>query len=191
MKVRLGMEASGHARWFERLLAELQFELWTGDAAAIRAKRVRKQKTDRQDAQLILRLMLKDDFPQICSFVRIQLEVNSEISGRVILPEGYEYKKSEVGNLFPLFAVEVDTPDGKQVRGTAIGDPLRFAVTGLAPGSYIVQSVNYLGEDCLKMPLYAPGVPDTASALRIELGLAEHRTGLEIRVPPEALKRAH
>ena len=40
-------------------------ELWTGDAAAINAKRVRKQKTDRQDAQLILRLMLKDDFPQI------------------------------------------------------------------------------------------------------------------------------
>jgi hypothetical protein len=27
------MEASGHARWFERLLAELQFELWIGDAA--------------------------------------------------------------------------------------------------------------------------------------------------------------
>ena len=59
------MEASGHARWFERLLAELQFELWIGDAAEIRTKRVRKQKTDRQDAQLILRLMLKDDFPQI------------------------------------------------------------------------------------------------------------------------------
>jgi transposase len=26
-------EASGHARWFERLLAELLFELWIGDAA--------------------------------------------------------------------------------------------------------------------------------------------------------------
>src|SRR6266478_5339319 len=26
--VRLGMEASGHARWFERLLGELRFELW-------------------------------------------------------------------------------------------------------------------------------------------------------------------
>jgi hypothetical protein len=25
MKVRIGMEASGHARWFERLLAELNF----------------------------------------------------------------------------------------------------------------------------------------------------------------------
>jgi len=64
-KVWVGMEASGHARWFERLLAELQFELWVGDAAEIRTKRVRKQKTDRQDAQLILKLMLKDDFPQI------------------------------------------------------------------------------------------------------------------------------
>ncbi|MGC2513790.1 MAG: hypothetical protein WA383_04660, partial [Terriglobales bacterium] len=36
LKVRVGMEASGHARWFERLLGELQFELWIGDAAEIR-----------------------------------------------------------------------------------------------------------------------------------------------------------
>ncbi len=65
IKVRVGMEASGQARWFERLLVELNFELWIGDAAEIRTKRVRKQKTDRQDAQLILKLMLKDDFPRI------------------------------------------------------------------------------------------------------------------------------
>ena len=50
MKVRVGMEASGHARWFERLLAELHFELWIGDAAEIRRKRERKQMTDRQVA---------------------------------------------------------------------------------------------------------------------------------------------
>jgi Transposase len=65
MRVRVGMEASGHARWFERLLAELHFELWSGDAAEIRTKRIRKQKTDRQDAQLILRLLLEDRFPRI------------------------------------------------------------------------------------------------------------------------------
>src|SRR5436305_9004337 len=64
-KVRMGMEASGHARWFEGLVTELQFELRIGDAAEIRSKRVRKQKTDRQDAQLILRLLLEDRFPQI------------------------------------------------------------------------------------------------------------------------------
>jgi transposase len=65
MKVRIGMEASGHARWFERLLAELNIELWIGDATEISRKRERKQKTDRQDAQHILRLLLKDDFPRI------------------------------------------------------------------------------------------------------------------------------
>src|ERR1700682_4253373 len=65
MKVRLGMEASGHGRWFERLLAELNFELWIGDATAIARKRERKQKTDRQDAQHILQLLMENRFPKI------------------------------------------------------------------------------------------------------------------------------
>jgi len=50
--VRVGMEATGYSRWFERLLAELGFELWIGDPAEIKAKRIKKQKTDRKDAQL-------------------------------------------------------------------------------------------------------------------------------------------
>src|SRR6202142_2095205 len=66
IEVRVGMEATGYARWFERLLAELGFELWIGDPARIRARRVRKQKTDRKDAQLLLRLLLEGDgFPRI------------------------------------------------------------------------------------------------------------------------------
>src|SRR5215469_11919359 len=64
-KVRVGMEATGHARWFERLLAELGFELWIGDPATIKAKRVRKQKTDRLDAELLLQLLLEDRFPRV------------------------------------------------------------------------------------------------------------------------------
>ena len=64
-KVRVGMEASGFSRWFERLLAELPIELWIGDATEIQRRRERKQKTDRQDAQHILKLMLKNDFPKI------------------------------------------------------------------------------------------------------------------------------
>ena len=59
------MEATGHARWFERLLAELGFEEWIGDPAQIKAKRVRKQKTDRQDAALLLQLLLEDRFPRV------------------------------------------------------------------------------------------------------------------------------
>jgi transposase len=65
VSVRVGMEATGHSRWFERLLAELNFELWVGDPAEIRAKRVRKQRNDRFDAQHILKLMLESNFPRI------------------------------------------------------------------------------------------------------------------------------
>jgi len=65
IRVRVGMEATGHARWFERLLEELHFEVWIGDPLEIRATRVRKQKTDRYDAQLLLKLLLEDRFPRI------------------------------------------------------------------------------------------------------------------------------
>jgi len=64
-QVRIGMEATGHARWFERLLAELHHELWIGDPGEIRSKRVRKQKTDRQDAELLLQLLVENRFPRI------------------------------------------------------------------------------------------------------------------------------
>jgi len=63
--VRVGMEATGYSRWFERLLAELDFELWIGDPAEIKAKRVKKQKFDREDARLLLRLLRENNFPQI------------------------------------------------------------------------------------------------------------------------------
>jgi len=63
--VRVGMEACGHYPWFERLLEELGFELWMGDAAAVRASVVRQQKTDRRDAEHLLQLLLENRFPKI------------------------------------------------------------------------------------------------------------------------------
>jgi len=65
ISVRVGMEATGYSRWFERLLAELGFEVWIGDAAEIKRLRVRKQKTDRLDAQLLLKLLRENRFPRI------------------------------------------------------------------------------------------------------------------------------
>jgi transposase len=62
---RVGIEATGHTRWFERRLGELGHELWIGDAAAIRATVVRKQKTDARDAAHLLDLLLTNHFPRI------------------------------------------------------------------------------------------------------------------------------
>jgi transposase len=63
--VRVGIEATGTLHWFERLLAELGHELWIGDAAEIRARVVRQQKTDQRDAAHILDLLLTNRFPRI------------------------------------------------------------------------------------------------------------------------------
>ena len=65
INVRVGMETTGYSRWFERLLAELGFEVWIGDAAEIKTRRAKKQKTDRQDAQLLLKLLMEGRFPRI------------------------------------------------------------------------------------------------------------------------------
>ena len=63
--VLVGMEASGNTLWFERLLSGLGQELRLGDASKIRALEVRKQKTDRRDAELLLKLLQEDRFPQL------------------------------------------------------------------------------------------------------------------------------
>jgi transposase len=63
--VVVGMEASGNTLWFERLLAGLGHQIRMGDASKIRAMEVRKQKTDRRDAELLLKLLLEDRFPEV------------------------------------------------------------------------------------------------------------------------------
>jgi len=51
--------------WFERRLAHYGHRLRLGDAAQIRAKETRKQKHDRRDAELIARLLLEGNFPDL------------------------------------------------------------------------------------------------------------------------------
>jgi transposase len=63
--VLVGMESGAPCQWFRRLLAECGHELWIGDATKIRAAEPRKQKTDRRDAELILKLMRQERFPRI------------------------------------------------------------------------------------------------------------------------------
>jgi len=63
--VIVGLEASGYSPWFERLLEELGCEVWLGHATEIRRRARWRHKNDRRDAQLILDLMLHDEFPRL------------------------------------------------------------------------------------------------------------------------------
>jgi transposase len=64
-QVIVGFESSGRAAWFEELLEELGCEIWMGHATAIRLFARRRQKNDRRDADLILDLLVRGDFPRI------------------------------------------------------------------------------------------------------------------------------
>ena len=83
ISVRVGMEATGYSRWFERLLAELGIEVWIGDAAKIKTKRVRKQKTDREDARLLLKLLLENTF-LACGYRVQRIVICGNCSGTAI-----------------------------------------------------------------------------------------------------------
>jgi hypothetical protein len=60
--VLVGIEATGSMHWFLNLMAELGIECRVGHPAQIRAAEPRKQKHDRRDADLILKLLTEDRF---------------------------------------------------------------------------------------------------------------------------------
>src|ERR1044072_6892589 len=63
--VIVGLEASGYSPWFERLLEELGCAVWLGHEKEIPRRARWRQKNDRRYAELILDLMLHDEFPRL------------------------------------------------------------------------------------------------------------------------------
>jgi transposase len=63
--VLVGIEATGSMHWFLNLMGELEIECRVGHPAQVRAAEPRKQKHDRRDAELILKLLAENRFPAI------------------------------------------------------------------------------------------------------------------------------
>ena len=64
-QVLVGIEATGSMQWFLKLMEELKIECRVGHPAKIRAAEPRKQKHDRRDANLLLKLLAENRFPSI------------------------------------------------------------------------------------------------------------------------------
>jgi len=74
-QVIVGLEAGGYSSWFEAMLEELGHTVWMGHTTEIRRRANWRQKNDRRDAELILEIMLKGDFPKIHRHSRESVEV--------------------------------------------------------------------------------------------------------------------
>ena len=61
----VGIEASGSAFWFEHLMQDLGHELKVGNPNLIRARARSRHKSDKRDADLLLDLLLKQEFPAL------------------------------------------------------------------------------------------------------------------------------
>lgn len=61
----VGIEASGRAQWFEDMLDATDHTLLVGDPYKIRKRAESRHKNDRLDAELIMMLLLRDEFPAI------------------------------------------------------------------------------------------------------------------------------
>ena len=61
----VGIEATSKAIWFENLLAATKHKLMVGNPTLIRKKATSRHKSDKRDAELMLNLLLKDEFPTL------------------------------------------------------------------------------------------------------------------------------
>ena len=80
--VIIGLEASGSSLWFEKLMSELGHEVRIGNATEIRRRARSRQKNDWRDAELVLELMLKHEFPRIYRLSEESLEVLRQLRFR-------------------------------------------------------------------------------------------------------------
>jgi transposase len=81
-EVIVGFETSGYSSWFEAMLEELGHQVWIGHATEIRKRARSRQKTDRRDAELILDLLLKQEFPRIHRLTAASREVLRQLRYR-------------------------------------------------------------------------------------------------------------
>jgi transposase len=81
-EVIIGIEACGYTNWFEELMEQLGHQLLVGDAAEIRRLARRRQKNDRRDADLLLDLLVHNEFPALFRYPKESREVLRQLRYR-------------------------------------------------------------------------------------------------------------
>jgi transposase len=80
----VGIESRGFRGWLERQLEGLGHQVWMGEATQIRASMTRQQKTDKRDAEPMVKLLVEGRFP------RIGVAAAADRDGRQLLVNGHQ-----------------------------------------------------------------------------------------------------
>lgn len=118
----VGIEASAKAVWFENMLFDTGHELFVGNPVLIRRRATSRHKNDRRDAELILDLLLKGEFPAIW---RRPFESNEviEILG---LRQSLVRQRTQAYNRLQVLAHSIGMPKGR-MKTAAVQSVLKAA----------------------------------------------------------------
>ena len=105
----VGIEATCKAVWFENLLAETDHQLWVGNPVLIRRRATSRHKSDRRDAELILNLLLKGEFPVIWR----RLRQNNRILDVLKLRSSFVKQRTQTSNRLQALAKNFGLPRGQ------------------------------------------------------------------------------
>jgi transposase len=129
--VIVGVEASGDTGWFEELIEDCGHTLLVGDATEIRRLARRRQKNDRRDAELILDLLMHDEFPRLYRYSPQSREALRQLRFR------HKLVKLRTSVLNSLHALSIGAGLSLQAKllltslclAHTLGDATRFAST--------------------------------------------------------------
>ncbi len=105
----VGIEASAQATWFEEMLFETGHKLLVGNPVLIRKRATSRHKNDRRDAELILKLLLRDEFPAIWR----RPPESDQILEILRLRRSFVRQRTQVYNRLQALAHSIGMPKGK------------------------------------------------------------------------------
>ncbi len=116
----IGIEASARAVWFENMLFESGHKLLVGNPVLIRKRAVSRHKNDKRDAELILWLLLHDEFPALWR----RPQTSNQILDIAHLRHRLVRQRTQVYNRLQALAHSVGLPKGR-MKTRAFQDLLR------------------------------------------------------------------
>lgn len=115
----IGVEASARAAWFEKMVVESGHKLLVGNPVLIRKSALSRHKNDRIDAEHILWLLMRDEFPAIWRRPRESSEVLEVLRHRSSLVR----QRTQAYNRLQALAHNVGLPKARM--GQAVQQVLR------------------------------------------------------------------
>jgi transposase len=116
----IGVEASAKAQWFENMLTDTGHKLFVGNPVLIRKRATSRHKNDRRDAELILDLLMRDEFPSLWRRDR----ESDQVLEILRLRQSLVCQRTQVYNRLQALAHNVGLPK-RRMRTAAYQDVLK------------------------------------------------------------------